>query len=157
MLSSGDIFVCLEFLILSFTWNFFAYFKFHSDWGRVIGKIKENEPHCRDTAPLRHKKKLSFKSVNVKKWITFLFLYLYIVIKHQRSHHMLANCTKHLTVFNYPIKVPLSLCSVPVLWHQGSTFLLISPIFLQLKTHNVTAYVHTQRSWWIKYLSWKLR
>ena len=25
---------------LSFTCNFFAYFKFHSDWGRVIGKIK---------------------------------------------------------------------------------------------------------------------
>ena len=31
---------------------FFAYFKFHSDWGRVIGKIKENELDCRDTAPL---------------------------------------------------------------------------------------------------------
>ena len=28
---SGDKFVCLEFLILSFTCNFFAYFKFHSD------------------------------------------------------------------------------------------------------------------------------
>ena len=52
MLSSGDIFVCLEFLILSFTWNFFAYFKFHSDWGRVIGKIKQNELDCRNTAPL---------------------------------------------------------------------------------------------------------
>ena len=31
--------------------NFFAYFKFHSDWGRVIGKIKQNELDCRDTAP----------------------------------------------------------------------------------------------------------
>ena len=30
---------------------FFAYFKFHSDWGRVIGKIKQNELNCRDTAP----------------------------------------------------------------------------------------------------------
>ena len=34
--------------------NFFAYFKFYSDWGRVIGKIKQNELDCRDTAPLNH-------------------------------------------------------------------------------------------------------
>ena len=47
----SGIFVCLEFLILSFTWNFFAYFKYHSDWGRVIGKIKQKELDCRDTAP----------------------------------------------------------------------------------------------------------
>ena len=47
------IFVCLGSLILSFTCNFFAYFKFHSDLGRVIGKIKQNELDCRDTAPLR--------------------------------------------------------------------------------------------------------
>ena len=47
-----DIFGCLGSLILSFTCNFFAYFKFHSDWGRVIGKIKQNELDCRDTAPL---------------------------------------------------------------------------------------------------------
>jgi len=33
-------------------YNFFAYFKFHRDWGRVIGKIKQNELDCRDTAPL---------------------------------------------------------------------------------------------------------
>ena len=45
-------FVCLECLILSFTCNFFAYFQFHSDWGWVIGKIKQNEVDCRDTAPL---------------------------------------------------------------------------------------------------------
>ena len=38
-------------LVLSFTCNFFAYFKFHSDWGRVIGKIKQNELDYRDTAP----------------------------------------------------------------------------------------------------------
>ena len=50
--NSGDIFVCLGSMILSFTCNFFAYFKFHSDWGRVIGKIKQNELDCRDTAPL---------------------------------------------------------------------------------------------------------
>ena len=31
----------------------FAYFKFHSDWGRVIRKIKQNELDCRDTAPLK--------------------------------------------------------------------------------------------------------
>ena len=47
-----DIFGCLGSLILSFTCNFFAYFKLHSDWGRVIGKIKQNEQDCRDTAPL---------------------------------------------------------------------------------------------------------
>ena len=44
--------VCLGSLILSFTCNFVAYFKIHSDWGRVIGKIKQNELDCRDTAPL---------------------------------------------------------------------------------------------------------
>ena len=38
--------------VLSFTCNFFAYFKFHSDWGRVIGKIEQNALYCRDTAPL---------------------------------------------------------------------------------------------------------
>ena len=32
--------------------NFFAYFKFHSNWGRVIGKIKKSELDCHDTAPL---------------------------------------------------------------------------------------------------------
>jgi len=51
--NAQETFVCLGSLILSFTCNFFAYFKFHSDWGRVIGKIKQNELDCRDTAPLR--------------------------------------------------------------------------------------------------------
>ena len=46
------IFVCLESLILSFPCNFFADFKFHTDWARVNGKIKQNELDCRDTAPL---------------------------------------------------------------------------------------------------------
>ena len=32
---------------------FFAHIKFHSDCGRAIGKIKQNEQDCRDTAPLR--------------------------------------------------------------------------------------------------------
>ena len=32
--------------------NFFAYFKFHCDWWRLIGKIKENDLDCRDKAPL---------------------------------------------------------------------------------------------------------
>ena len=50
--NTRETFVCLGSLILSFTCNFFAYFKFHSDWGRVIGKIKQNELDCRDTAPL---------------------------------------------------------------------------------------------------------
>ena len=34
------------------TCNFFAYFKLYSYWGRVIGKIKQNELDCRDIAPL---------------------------------------------------------------------------------------------------------
>ena len=46
------IFVFLESLILSFPYNFFADFKFHTDWGRAIGKIKQNEQDRRDTAPL---------------------------------------------------------------------------------------------------------
>ena len=32
--------------------NFYAYFKFHGDWGRVIGKVKQNELDYRDTGPL---------------------------------------------------------------------------------------------------------
>ena len=50
---------------MSFTCNFFVYFKFHSNLGRVIGKIKQNELDCRDTAPLI---KVSFK---VNKGNTF--------------------------------------------------------------------------------------
>ena len=50
--NAQETFVCLGYLILLFTCNFFAYFKFHSNWGRVIGKIKQNELDCRDTAPL---------------------------------------------------------------------------------------------------------
>ena len=46
-------FFCFRSLILSFTCNFFAYFKFRSDWGQVIGKIKQNELDCHDTAPFR--------------------------------------------------------------------------------------------------------
>ena len=53
ILCSRDIFVCLGSLILSFTCNFSAYFKFHSDWRRVIGKIKQNKLDCSDTAPLK--------------------------------------------------------------------------------------------------------
>ena len=39
--------------MFSFKCNFFAYFKFHTDWGRVIGKIKQDELDYRDTAPLK--------------------------------------------------------------------------------------------------------
>ena len=45
------------YLFLSDLWfchlhcNFFAYIKFDSDW--VIGKIKQKELYCHDTAPLR--------------------------------------------------------------------------------------------------------
>ena len=42
-------------MILSFPCNFFVCFKFLSDLGRVIGKIKQNEQACRDTAPLSYK------------------------------------------------------------------------------------------------------
>ena len=44
--------MCLESLILSFTCNFFVYIKFHSDYGRAIGKIKQSELDCHDTALL---------------------------------------------------------------------------------------------------------
>ena len=44
----------LESVILSFPCNFFAYFKFHRNLGQnLIGKIKQNELDCRDTAPLK--------------------------------------------------------------------------------------------------------
>ena len=51
--NAQETFVCLESLLVSFTSNFFAYFKFHSDWGRITGKIKQNELDCRDAAPLK--------------------------------------------------------------------------------------------------------
>ena len=79
-------FVCLGSLILSFTCNFFAYLKFHSDWGRVIGKIKQNELYCRDTAPLTFNLKINvlderttrrtiftFILVQVKAWFVVIF------------------------------------------------------------------------------------
>ena len=51
--------------------NFFAYFKFHSDWGRVTGKIKQNELDCRDTVPLKrhpYVRSISF-SYRIEVWI----------------------------------------------------------------------------------------
>ena len=39
------------YLFVSDLW-FCHLLKFHSDWGRVIGKIKQNELDRRDTAPL---------------------------------------------------------------------------------------------------------
>ena len=44
--------ICLRSLILSLICNFFAYFELHSNWRRVIGKIKQNELDSCDTAPL---------------------------------------------------------------------------------------------------------
>ena len=58
--------ICLS-LILSFTCNFFAYFKFHSDWGRVIGKIKQNGLDCRDAAPLNPCPFLPFEATDDRK------------------------------------------------------------------------------------------
>ena len=43
-----------------------AYFKFHGDWGRLIGKIEQNELDCRDTAPLTIYAK---KSLNLKRYM----------------------------------------------------------------------------------------
>ena len=40
------------FFILSFTSNFFADVKFHSEQGEVINKTKQNGLESRDTAPL---------------------------------------------------------------------------------------------------------
>ena len=41
------------YLFVSHLWfDFFAFFKFLSDWGRVIGKINQNKLDCCDTAPL---------------------------------------------------------------------------------------------------------
>ena len=39
--NAEETFVCLVSLILSFACKFFAYFKFHSDWGQVIGKLNK--------------------------------------------------------------------------------------------------------------------
>ena len=50
--NSQETFVCLQSLILWFPCNLFAYFKFYSDWGQVIGKIKKNELDCLETASL---------------------------------------------------------------------------------------------------------
>ena len=70
-------------LFLSFTCNFFAYFKFHCDWGRVNGKIKQNELDCRDSVPLSPKLENSSdlwknfgktKLVYMVKWDLLLFI-----------------------------------------------------------------------------------
>ena len=50
MLGQDVFFLFVGSLILSFTCNLFAYFKFYSDWRRLIGKLKQNELDCRDTA-----------------------------------------------------------------------------------------------------------
>ena len=46
--------------ILSFACNFFDYIKFYSDWGRVIGKIKQDELDRRNTAPLSKQLLITF-------------------------------------------------------------------------------------------------
>ena len=56
---------------------FFAYFKFHSDWGRVIGK--QNELDCRDTAPLKNESDLKKIGNNAWKWISLVSLVLGII------------------------------------------------------------------------------
>ena len=61
--------ICLS-LILSFTCNFFAYFKFHSDWGRVIGKIKQNGLDCRDTASLIRISYVYLTGIWPQQWFT---------------------------------------------------------------------------------------
>ena len=57
-------------VLLSFTCNFFAYFKFHSDWRRVIGKIKQNELDSRDTASLNLFTKFSCRAMFDNTWMT---------------------------------------------------------------------------------------
>ena len=59
-------------VLLSFTCNFFAYFKFHSYWRRVIiiCKIKQNELDCRDTAPLSSFTKFSCRAMFDNTWMT---------------------------------------------------------------------------------------
>ena len=53
-------------ICLSWVSDFLIYMKFlckfHSNWGQVIGKIKQNEPDRRDTAPLNE----YFKKQTVK-------------------------------------------------------------------------------------------
>ena len=72
-------FVCLGSLILSFTCNFFAYLKFHSDWGRVIGKIKQNELYCRDTAPLTFNLKINVLDKRTTRRTIFTFILVQVI------------------------------------------------------------------------------
>ena len=58
--------------VLSYTCNFSAYFNFHSDWGRVIDKIKQNELDCRDTAPLKLHLILSYMQKGTSQVKTFI-------------------------------------------------------------------------------------
>ena len=55
--NAQETFVCLEPPTMSFTCNFFAYFKFHSYWRGVIGKIKQNGLDRRDTTPFNETRK----------------------------------------------------------------------------------------------------
>ena len=93
--------VCLKSLILSFTCNFFAYFKFYSNGGQIIGKIKQNELDCRDTAPLKVKwtKKLKYILLSfylhqpLKRTIGYRFFFpsLYWEIKDQNLNKLFWN------------------------------------------------------------------
>ena len=56
-----------ETICLSRIFNFVVYFKFHSDWGRVIGKIKQNGLDCRDAAPLNPCPFLPFEATDDRK------------------------------------------------------------------------------------------
>ena len=50
--------ICLsrisDFVIYIYVNSLLTYFKFYSDWGRLMGKIKQNELDCRDTAHLNN-------------------------------------------------------------------------------------------------------
>ena len=77
-------------LSLSFTCNFLAYFKFYSDLGRVIGKIKRNELEHHDTAPFKPCEVKSPLVWMICELLLLLLLLLFHLICFQMSlaHHI---------------------------------------------------------------------
>ena len=75
---------------LSFTCNFCAYFKLQSDWGRVIGKIKQTELDCHDTAPLR--RKLNLGAACLPASINREIRHFHVVVVQWRQRNVQEKC-----------------------------------------------------------------
>ena len=116
--------ICLsQISILSFTCNFFAYFKFYSDWGRVIGKIKQNELDCRDTAPLTPTSRYN---------CLFMYLFICSFSCDEAGSRFRLFTARQFSSFHFNCKYP-GLCSYPFNSQYPHTNSLNLPLYITLK------------------------